>query len=596
MAFVGKHIFRATSHDPVVSFCCVKKPSPIAHARLHRAPKSDLTALSRSKLTISGSFSASRLQESDLIPHMKSPLSGRGGTGSIRTLFCKKRRIPAGLNRKLRSGKKPNFVTAGVDKQNEIEVVVEGNALRALDLEKFPTHPIDVYVETDIDSDRSVEEAPQMNREMFGNRLTDDVSRTTRGIILAGEETSMVLSRMKASASLAIAANTHLVDFPINQCTKSGINKIYVLTQSNSYALNSHIHQSYGYIGVGDRSSFVEVLASKQTNTIKEWSRGSADAVRHSLEEIMDENRGLTAATDYVILPGSSIHTVDINDAIRFHRQRNADITICCTSSSNLETAKPRVVLRADPAFRVTSFEENSRLHHNSPSDTGTSELMNMDIYVFSRTALLDLLNEEKAESITHINNDVIPRALAEGMKVDAYQYNGPWYDIQTCKDYFRANMDLLCGETGATDHLLDGSFPVPLNGLTPTRFIGKVKVHNSMIGSSTLLHDCTIDHSIIGNDLVIGQGSIVSNSIIGNADSTEYVHLRENPSFPRGIGHNVTLDNCIIEDNVWIGHDSTIVNANGLQEANCMERGYIIQDSMVIILRNTIIPDGTTI
>lgn len=594
MAFVGRHMFRTTSQESVVSFYGVRRPCPIALANF--SPKSKLNAFGRSKLAVAESCSISRLQESDLIIQMKSHSCGRANTSSTGSLFSRLR-SSAGLEMTLHSKNKINVVAAGADKQDgNIVDLAEGNALCAPGFEKFSTHATDTCVKTVIDRDHPAEDIPQKNRTISEDCFTDDVSRTTRAIILAGGEASMALTKLKALASLPIVSNTHLIDFPISQCIKSGINKVYVLTQFNSYAVNSHIHQSYGYIGVGDLGSFVEVLASNQTCTNKEWCRGSADAVRQSFEEMMDENRGLTAATDYVILPGSSIHTVDLRKVMQFHREKNADITICCTNSSNSDYMKSQGILTVDQDFRVTFFEENPCLHHNSLLGIKAGELTSMGVYIFSREALLDLLNAENAEFVTHIGHHVIPRAIAKGMKVNAYQYNGLWYDIRTCKEYFSANINLLCAETESTGPLSDHSFPVPQNGLAPPRFIGKVKVHNSMIGSNTLLHDCTIGTSIIGNDLVVGQGTRVSNCIMGNAESIEYVHLGENRKFRRGIGRNVTLDNCIVEDNVWIGHDSTIVNANGLQEANCIEKGYIIQDGIVIILRNTIIPDGTKI
>ena len=63
---------------------------------------------------------------------------------------------------------------------------------------------------------------------------------------------------------------------------KSGINKIYVMTQFNSTSLNRHLARTYN-VGSGVRfggDGFVEVLAATQTPTDKEWFQGTADAVR----------------------------------------------------------------------------------------------------------------------------------------------------------------------------------------------------------------------------------------------------------------------------------------------------------------------------
>ena len=84
-----------------------------------------------------------------------------------------------------------------------------------------------------------------------------------------------------------------------------------MLTQFQSHALNAHLATSYPPrpFSSPDRQAWVDVLAAQQTTSEKEWSRGSADALRRSLPAILDEESyGSTPAQDYLILSGAAVY------------------------------------------------------------------------------------------------------------------------------------------------------------------------------------------------------------------------------------------------------------------------------------------------
>ena len=51
-----------------------------------------------------------------------------------------------------------------------------------------------------------------------------------------------------------------LIDIPMSNCINSGINKIFVMTQFNSFSLNRHLSRAYNFgNGVNFGDGFVEV-------------------------------------------------------------------------------------------------------------------------------------------------------------------------------------------------------------------------------------------------------------------------------------------------------------------------------------------------
>ena len=60
------------------------------------------------------------------------------------------------------------------------------------------------------------------------------------------------------------------------------------------------------------------------------------------------------------------------------------------------------------------------------------------------------------------------------------------------------------------------------------------------------------------------------------------------------GIGQGCIITNSIIDKNVHIGNNVKIINKNNVQDH--VGENYIIKDGIVVIEKNTIIPDNTVI
>ena len=55
-------------------------------------------------------------------------------------------------------------------------------------------------------------------------------------------------------------------------------------------------------------------------------------------------------------------------------------------------------------------------------------------------------------------------------------------------------------------------------------------------------------------------------------------------------------IKGAILDDNVSMGDNCQITNKDSITEADRTEDGYVIQDGIVTILRNAVIPSGTVI
>ncbi|KAL4420196.1 hypothetical protein ABPG77_011412 [Micractinium sp. CCAP 211/92] len=455
---------------------------------------------------------------------------------------------------------------------------------------------------------QAVQSAPVPETEVPPSRVPplnkEEMSRTVRAVILAGGETKSPLTKYRAMPAVPLGSSLLMVDVPLNNCLVSGVNKIYVLTQFQSHTLNSHIAASYPPMKFGgpDQQAWVDVLAAQQTVTEREWYQGSADAVRKNLGELRDEARGVTPARDYIILSGSAVYNMDMARLVAFHREKNADVTIAMHAVSE-DDARGKGIAQVHPSScKVMRFVEKPSaddLHtlrrDSAKAQPGSEYLANMGIYVFKREALFRLVDRPQ---LVHIGHHVIPNALAQEMKIYAYQHDGYWHDVSSLKDFFETNLDLADPDAlmGAMDHMTGrkGSClpPATMHGADLDRVI---------VGDGSVLVGCKISNSVLGECTYVGRGTRIEHSLVlGNGAYTNdsiREEARETGKIVYGVGENCYLRRCVVDENASIGNNVQIINKSGVKEADRSEdSGFMIQDGIVVIMRNAVIPDSVVI
>jgi glucose-1-phosphate adenylyltransferase len=178
-----------------------------------------------------------------------------------------------------------------------------------------------------------------------------------------------------------------------------------------------------------------------------------------------------------------------------------------------------------------------------------------------------------------------------------AYGFEGYWEDIGTIRAFYEANLAL----TNASPlfNFYDIKMPVythPRN--LPGSKLNNCTVHQSIISEGCILSGVDVTHSIIGLRSRIGNGTTIKHSIIMGADRFETLdQLEENASrkIPNiGIGNHCTIINAIIDKDVRIGDNVSIINAHNLQEKD--DENYNIRDGIIVVPKGSLIKSGTVI
>jgi glucose-1-phosphate adenylyltransferase len=328
----------------------------------------------------------------------------------------------------------------------------------------------------------------------------------TRAVILAGGEGTRlsVLTAKRAKPAVPFGGKYRIIDFTLSNCVNSDIFDVVILTQYRPHSLNEHIGRGQPWDLDRSFTGGIQILQPYKGRKDTDWYLGTADAVWQNLNFV---RRGHPDYT--LILSGDHIYEMDYAALIRYHEEKNADVTIC-TLRVPLDEASRYGILDVNAQMRVTAFVEKPA---NPPSD-----LASMGVYVFKTSTLERMLAEDAdvTESSHDFGKDIIPRMVKEKQKVFAYPYDGYWVDVGTIDAYWAAHMDLL-GKPPSLN-LNDRSWIIHTRSeeRPPVMIEAGAIVRDSMITDGCVISEgATIERSILSPGVHVGPNVIIRDSII---------------------------------------------------------------------------------
>ena len=421
--------------------------------------------------------------------------------------------------------------------------------------------------------------------------------RDTLAVILGGGAGSRLfpLTRHRSKPAVPLAGKYRLIDIPISNCVNSELMRMFVVTQYNSASLNRHVARTYRFDRFGH--GFVTILAAEQTPDSDHWFQGTADAVRQCLQHI-----NAYPHRRVLVLSGDQLYRMDFNVFSDHHRSTWADLTVA-TIPVTADDAPAFGILKTDADGVITEFHEKPARDQldglESPvsatmREQGRVYLASMGIYMFERDVLRETLLARPDE--TDFGKEIIPAAIAE-RRVVSYPFDGYWSDIGTVRSFYEANLDLASPDPDFD--LYDEDAPIYTNArMLPPAKIQNSHVRDSMIAEASVITNATVEASVIGIRSFISDGAEIRRTVMLGAD---YLPWRDpgrrpgqNPPLHPGVGPRSVVENAIIDKNVQIGADCRITNEAGVTDGEGDE--WFIRDGVVVLPKNAVIPDGTTI
>ena len=409
------------------------------------------------------------------------------------------------------------------------------------------------------------------------------------------------LTQQRSKPAVPLGGKYRLVDIALSNCINSDILRTFVLTQYNSASLNRHIAQTYRFSQFSN--GFVEIIAAEQTPESPQWFQGTADAVRQVLPHIRD-----WGIDTLLILSGDHLYRMDYRQFLKRHDESNADVTVSvipCEARSASEFG----LLKTDENGRIVEFKEKpkgdelmamqvdtTRLGLDANEAARRPFLASMGIYVFKYDHLEQLLAEDPKS--VDFGKHIIPAAI-NTRNVQAHMFDGYWEDIGTIGAFYRANLDLTTKIPKF--NLFDAEAPVYTRAryLPPSK-IEETEVNDSIISDGCIINGAKITNSVIGLRSRISKGVQLDASFMMGADFYQTLDDMRNDmskGVPRvGIGEGTVVRRAIIDKNARIGKNAKLLNEAGVVEADGPGGSYFIRDSIILVPKNAVIPDGAVV
>ncbi|MCU0498697.1 MAG: glucose-1-phosphate adenylyltransferase [Anaerolineae bacterium] len=382
-----------------------------------------------------------------------------------------------------------------------------------------------------------------------------------KAVILAGGEGTRLgtLTAKRAKPAVPFAGKYRIIDFTLSNCVNSGIFDVLVLTQYRPHSLNDHIGKGRPWDLDRSFTGGVQILQPYKGRFDTDWYAGTADAVTQNLNFVRQ------GRPEYVlILSGDHIYQMDYSLLIDFHREKNADATIC-TIQVPLDEANRFGIVDIDNEYRIRDFVEKPA---NPPGN-----LASMGVYVFNYNVLEKMLREddENPDSNNDFGKDIIPTMIRNQMRLFAYAYTGYWIDVGTVEAFWEAHMDLLASPPSL--NLNDRTWVIHTlsEERPPVRINAGAIIKDSLItDGSTISEDALVERSVLSPGVFVGPGAVVRESIILN---DAYIEA------------GAVVERCIIDKIAVIGKGARVGQISDMGDLGITSIG-----------KNTYIPPGYTV
>jgi glucose-1-phosphate adenylyltransferase, GlgD subunit len=323
------------------------------------------------------------------------------------------------------------------------------------------------------------------------------------GIIYTGENDARLreLTIIRAIAALPVAGRFRVIDFLVSSMVNGGMKNIGVIMQKNYHSLMDHLGSGKEW-DLHGKNNGLHILPPFLTRENVGLYPGFLDALRSNTDYL---NR---SKQELVVISNSNIlYNANFKDMISFYEATAADITLLYTKDPGMKRNEYGCYLSVDEAGNVTDIEVDPT--HATYDNTF------MQVCVMKREFLKDLVDKAVSHGLHSMEKDIILKLVRDQQaKINAYEYTGVCWNIDSVQSYFRFNMDVLKPEI--RKKLFVDELPVftKVRDEMPAFYSAGSRTINSLIADGCQI-DGTVENSVLFRGVKIAPNSHVKNCII---------------------------------------------------------------------------------
>ena len=357
------------------------------------------------------------------------------------------------------------------------------------------------------------------------------------GIIFANDTTVGELTGKRTMASLPFGGRYRQVDFHLSNMTCAGIRHIGIISRHNYQSLMNHI---------GSGEEWGLELGEGGLEFLTPYAMSTIDNYRGKLENIYSAMDFLEYGPDdeLVVMADSAIlSNLDINKVLAHHVASGKDITV--VTKAGIANGEKQLDL-------AVKLDENGEIADMAVDYVAAPDyLASMDIFVLSKSFLIQQVKEHIAHNLYHMDRDLVLGGWQKGVvSVNVYQHDGIALFNESVEEYFRNTLALI--DKDIRHHIFGGEHPVytKVRDRVPTYYGEYCEIENCIIADGCFLEGevedgvlfrqvtigegAEVEHCVIMNDTVVGEGAKIKYAILDKnvtiRPGTELIGTKQSP------------------------------------------------------------------
>jgi glucose-1-phosphate adenylyltransferase len=346
------------------------------------------------------------------------------------------------------------------------------------------------------------------------------------------EELLKEITRYRPLAAVPFGGRFRLIDFVLSSMVNSGVQAVGIVVKQNYRSLMDHLRSGKEWDLARKRDGLFLLPPPGHIHYSNSIYKGDLEHF-HAHVDFFKQSK-----QQYVLIAGShTICNVNFQEMMRFHIERQADITILYKEELPVagKTFALATVLQVADDGRVTDMRVTSgRMAGGSIS---------MEVYIMAKDLFLQMIEDGIARGEFDFAKEGIAKYL-RNFRVYAFPFKSFMAKINSIQGYYQANMELLRPEVWQELFTQAGPIYTKVKDEAPANYRESACVSNSLVANGCVIEG-QVEDSILFRKVKIHKGVSVKGCI-----------LMQNTV----VGPNAILENIICDKDVVINSGKRLI------------------------------------
>jgi glucose-1-phosphate adenylyltransferase len=189
----------------------------------------------------------------------------------------------------------------------------------------------------------------------------------------------------------------------------------------------------------------------------------------------------------------------------KFHEEMGADVTVLYKEYGRDEEMMQYATLNCQSDGRIIDMSVNI--------DRADSRKVSMEMYLLRKSLLVDLIKDCQSKGGVDFIKDVLIKNI-ENLKMYGFLYKGYAARVDSIKNYYRHNMELLKPEKWEELFFKSGLVYTKVKDEAPAKYKEDARAHNAMIANGCIIEG-RVENSILFRGVKVHKGAYIKDSII---------------------------------------------------------------------------------